>query len=125
MTETPKAITEYFRCVNAEDWEAFADLWTEDAELVAIGARTRRGRDAVLSYYAKVFDPWAEHHDEPTRILVADAAVTVEVSFRGTTLEGVDVAFDAIDLFDLVDGRIARLSNWYDILAARRAVGMT
>jgi ketosteroid isomerase-like protein len=124
MQKVPEAITEYFRCVNREDWEPFAELWTEDAELIALGARPRHGREEVLGYYEKVFSPWHEHFDEPTRILVADSTVTVEVRFRGVTQEGAHVEFDALDLFDLCVDRISRLSNWYDVIAARKAIGM-
>ena len=33
------------------------------------------------------------------------------------------VVFDAVDLFDVDDGRIRRLSNWYDLVYARKAQG--
>lgn len=36
--------------------------------------------------------------------------------------EGREAAFDAVDVFDLRDGRIGALSTWYDLVAARRAV---
>jgi ketosteroid isomerase-like protein len=120
--ETPWAVSTYFRCLDAEDWETMEEIWTEDARLRAVGARVREGRDEVVGYYRKLFDPWIEHHDTPTRVIVAGDVVTVEVTFSGRTRTGREASFDAVDVFDLRDGRICALSNWYDLVAARRAV---
>ncbi|MCW2984331.1 MAG: nuclear transport factor 2 family protein [Conexibacter sp.] len=117
-------IVEYFACVNGEDRERLADLWAADGELRAVGARPRVGRVAVMDYFAKIFDPWLHHHDEPTRIVVADGESTAvaEVTFHGTTHDGRQVRFDAVDVFDLLDGRIQRLTSWYDIDYVRRSL---
>ena len=48
--------------------------------------------------------------------------VTVEVTFTGRAVNGREAAFDAVDVFDLRDSRIAALSTWYDLVAARAAV---
>lgn len=120
--QTPHAVAEYFRCLDAEDWEAMEDIWTDDVRLRAVGARPREGRDDVMRYYRRLFDPWEVHHDQPTRVVVAGDVVTVEVTFSGRTRDGVEASFDAVDVFDLRDGRITALSNWYDLVAARRAV---
>lgn len=122
LAESPLAIREYFRCLNEEDHEAFARLWHADAELVAVGTRTRRGRDDVLTYYRAALGPWPTHHDEPTRILPCGSAVTVEIHFSGATAAGRPVEFDAVDVFDLDGGgaSILRLSTWYDIDKVRK-----
>lgn len=114
----------YFRCLDTEDWSRMADLWTADAELLAVGARPRKGRDDVIGYFAKLFDPWSEHEDRPTRVVVAEAEQTVlaEVTFSGTPPGGGPVSFDAVDVFDFRDDRIRKLSNWYDVALARKAL---
>jgi len=33
------------------------------------------------------------------------------------------VSFDAVDVFDLKDGLIRRMSNWYDVAYARSVLG--
>lgn len=125
MTDAKTVIvTEYFRCINSEDWTAFADIWADDAILHAVGAKPRYGRHDVIAYFPRIFSVWAEHLDSPTRMLATADTVTVEVSFVGRTHTGAEATFDALDLFDIADGRITRLSNWYDISAARRAVGV-
>jgi ketosteroid isomerase-like protein len=117
-------IAEYFDAVNAEDWAALGALWEPDAELVATGARPRRGRDDVVAYYPRVLAPFPSHVDQPGRRIAQGSAVVVEVSFTGVTGDGRPVAFDAVDVFDLTPdrARIRRLSTWYDTAAVLRQV---
>lgn len=115
----PEAISTYFSAINSEDWDLLATVWRDDAELVAVGARARQGRDAIVKYYPKTLAPWKEHLDEPRRFIVAGDTVTVEIHFTGRSADGIDVEFDAVDVFDLVDGRIQRVTNWYDVAAVR------
>lgn len=116
-------VSAYFAAVNAEDWAALAGLWEPDAELVAAGARARHGREAIVAHYPKVLAGYAEHEDRPVRYIRDGSTVVVEVAFTGRTTAGRPVAFDAVDVFDLVGPRIRRLSTWYDTAAVRRQVG--
>jgi uncharacterized protein (TIGR02246 family) len=112
----------YFAAVNAEDWDALAELWEPDAELYATGARPRHGREAILAYFPRLLAGWAEHTDRPGRRITEADTVVVEISFTGTTSQGRPVAFDAVDVFDLAGPRIRRLSTWYDTAAVLRQV---
>jgi ketosteroid isomerase-like protein len=122
MSETDNAsvVHAYFRCLNTEAWDKLAGLWHEDGELRAVGARPRQGRDEVLAFFHRLFDPWRAHLDEPTRVVVAGDVVVAEVRFTGTTHQGREVGFDAVDVIDLRDGRVCRLTNWYDLDYVRR-----
>jgi hypothetical protein len=51
---------------------------------------------------------------------VSGDVVTVEIAFTGETQEGVPVEFEAVDVFTLRDGRICRLTTWYDIERVRK-----
>ena len=117
-------VLRYFHCLDAEDWVHMRALWTSDGRLRAVGARPRDGIDAVIGYFSKLFDPWPSHEDKPVRLVVSepDQTVLAEVVFTGTTPAGRAVRFDAVDVFDFADGRIAKLSNWYDIDFARRSL---
>jgi ketosteroid isomerase-like protein len=118
--EVPEAIRRYFDGLNNEDWEDFTGIWTEDAELVGVGARTRKGRGDVMTYYSTVLVPYPVHHDDPYAIHVSGDVVTVEIAFTGETHEGVAVEFEAVDVFTLRDGRISRLTTWYDVDRVRK-----
>jgi ketosteroid isomerase-like protein len=115
-------VMRYFRCLDTEDWDGMRRIWRPDGTLRAVGARPRDGLDEVIGYFSKLFDPWPEHVDRPTRVLVFEEEGTVlaEVTFTGRTGDGREVSFDAVDVFDLVGGQIQRLSNWYDVDYARR-----
>ncbi|WP_395103941.1 nuclear transport factor 2 family protein [Actinomadura sp. SCN-SB] len=117
MSAGDDVVARYFAAVNDEDWTALRNLFTADAVLSATGARTRHGREDVLAYYPRVLARYAEHLDRPTRRLDFASTTVVEIAFAGRTVEGRPVAFDAIDVFDLRDGLIARLASWYDTAA--------
>jgi ketosteroid isomerase-like protein len=121
---TPPAIERYFAAVNAEDWTAIREVFAADAELRTVGAPTRRGRDEIAAHFPQVLAALPVHHDEVTRVVVADAVVTVEIHFSGRTATGAAVEFDAVDVFDLSpDGTtIEKLSTWYDTAAVGRQV---
>jgi ketosteroid isomerase-like protein len=108
------AIAGYFAAINGEDWDALADLFHDDAELRAPGTAPRLGGAAVATYFRDALAPYPVHRDEPTREIYAGDVVTVEIHFEGTLAGGGTLAFDAVDVFDLLDGRIHRLSSWYD-----------
>jgi ketosteroid isomerase-like protein len=115
-------VLSYFRCLDSEDWDTMRTLWHPESELRAVGTRPRRGVEQVIGYFSGLFTPWPRHTDAPTRLICNGETVVAEVTFTGTTPDGRDVTFDAIDVFDLEDGLIRRFSNWYDIAYARRVL---
>jgi len=114
-----EVIARYFACLNADDLDGFREIWHPDARFKAVGARWREGVDDIVAFFSRLFTPWPRHIDEPARIIIAGTTATVEVTFTGTTSDGRDVTFDAVDVFDIEDGRIRRLTNWYDIAYVR------
>jgi ketosteroid isomerase-like protein len=122
MNANEKTVRSYFECLDAEDWTRMRTLWQPDADLRAVGARPRSGVDDVIGYFSALFAPWPEHEDRPTRFIADGDAIAVNVTFYGTTADRREVSFDAVDVFDLRDGRIARLTNWYDIAYARKVL---
>lgn len=121
----PGPVVRYFDCVNRESWEAFSTLWTEDSEVQQPGSRPRRGAEEIGAYFRRMFGSWSGHVDTPTRVLVAESAVTVEVTFGGTTAQGIPVAFNAVNIFDLEGPSIRRLTIWYDPSRVREALGLS
>ena len=118
-TPITDVVNAYFTAANADDWDGLRRVMADDAEVFLMGARPRKGIDDVMSLYQRLFTPWAEHNDDPTRILVDGNAATVEVRFTGTTADGKTLGFDAVDVIDIEDGKIRRLTNWYDLMWVR------
>ena len=113
-------IARYFERINAEDYEGVAALFAPDAVVVPAGGRPRRGRAEIAAYYAKILAPFPEHHDEPVRVVVGGDDVTVEIAYRGVLANGRELAFDALNVYRLSGGLIARLTQWYDTDRVRR-----
>ncbi len=122
MTSIEDTIRTYFASINSEAWDDLHQIWTAEATLSAVGARPRHGPDDIVAFYRTLFRPWTDHADTPARILVSGTSATVEVVFRGVTGDGREVTFDAVDVFDFEgpDCRVARLTNWYDLVLVRR-----
>jgi hypothetical protein len=118
--ELPAPVRTYFEALNAEDFSRLATIWSATSELRAVGARDRHGPEEIMSYYRPLFGPWAEHEDRPTRVVVADDVAVVEVSFAGVTHAGTEIAFDAVDVFDLAHGQVERLTCWYALAWLRK-----
>jgi uncharacterized protein len=113
--EVPEAIRRYFAGVNGEAWDDFRGIWHEDAEVDVVGGMRFRGLDEIMAYYPRVLASFPVHHDDPYGIHVSGDVVTVEIAFAGETEAGVPAAWEAVDVFHLVDGRVKRLTTWYDL----------
>ncbi len=110
----------YFDGINGEDYAAVAALFAPGGTLIAPGTEPRTGADAIAAYFAAALAPYPEHYDDPTRIIHAATTATVEIHFTGRLASGAPLEFDAVDVFDFdADGRIERLSSWYDSHAVR------
>lgn len=111
----------YFNGLNTEDWHGLEALLCEDAELEAPGAR-RRGASAVAKYFSDALAPYPKHLDKPGRRVIVGCTAAVEIRFVGRMVNGAPMEFDAVDVFDVRDGRIARLTSWYDSHEVRRGL---
>jgi ketosteroid isomerase-like protein len=118
--DAPEVIRTYFDSINTEDFERLAGIWADDVELKAVGARPRTGRDDVMDFYGGIFEPWAAHDDHPTRVVADGDVVVVEIVFTGTTHDGKEISFPAVDIFDLEDGKIRKVSIYYDLTWVRK-----
>jgi ketosteroid isomerase-like protein len=116
MTRTNRdVVNAYFAAINSEDYDALPGLFHEDAVWRATAARSRRGRDDVVTYYPRALALFPEHYDDPTRFIEEADTIVVEITFTGKTPDGMPVMFEAIDVFDFEDGYIKGFSSWFDM----------
>ena len=115
-------IQAYFDRMNSEDWEGLGDLFDEDAVLEAPGFPRQRGRETVRGYFRAALGIYPKHYDDPVRIVVAGDTVTVNIHYEGTLANGHQLSFDAVDVFDLRDGKIVEQTSWYDSHMVRQAL---
>ena len=107
-------VRRYFDAVDAEDFDTLRRVLHPDVELTACGSRPRRGAEAVIDLFGKIFERFPVHSDRPTRLICDGEVVVAEIHFEGRSATGIDVSFEALDVFDVVDGRIVRLTQWLD-----------
>ncbi len=112
---TPRAVVEaYFAAVNAEDLDTLRGLFHSDIELRACLAPSRHGVEAVMAFFGSVFARYPVHSDIPTRLICQGDTVVAEIHFEGRSATGAEITFEAVDIFDFSEGRIRRLSQWFD-----------
>jgi ketosteroid isomerase-like protein len=115
-------IQAYFDRMNSEDWEGLGELFAEDAVLEAPGFPRQRGRKTVSGYFRAALGIYPKHYDDPVRIVVAGDTVTVNIHYEGTLANGYQLSFDAVDVFELRDGKIVEETSWYDSHMVRQAL---
>jgi len=116
-----QTVERYFATMNAEEWDEFSTLWTDDALLTPVGARPRIGPKDITDFYSGLFGAWQTHWDQPTKAFTADdGSIGSAVTFTGRTTRGLEVSFDAVDLFEFRAEKISKLANYYDLLHVRQ-----
>lgn len=118
--DAPEPVLSYFAALNEDRFDDLRDVLREDVVVSPPGMDDVQGVEAAIAHYRRLLAGFPEHVDEPTRALPSGDAVTVEIDFRGRLEDGRPVEFQAVDVFDLVDGRIARVRIWYDTHGVRR-----
>jgi ketosteroid isomerase-like protein len=115
-------VAAYFVAINAERWDDLASLFDQAVSYRTPGTRVRTGHEDVLAYFRSMFDMWPNHDDRPIHVLVDGDAAAAEVHFTGTTADGRQIDFDAVDIFHFQAERIISLGTWYDLVAVRAAL---
>jgi len=117
---TRALIRRYFAAVDAEDLTTLREVLDPDISLTACGSRPRDGIDDVIKMFSKIFELFPGHSDSPGRLICEDDHIVAEIHFKGRSAGGVDIAFEAVDVFEIHDGRIVRLTQWFDSAALAR-----
>jgi ketosteroid isomerase-like protein len=124
-------IEEFIAARNARDRERIAALLTDDVEWVLPRSHEREsptGPDAVDALAGgltgTVFD-LATIKREVKRITAEGDVVAVEQTMSGTTLDGKDYSNEYVWIYELREGRIARIFEHMDTLILARVMDRT
>lgn len=117
--DMPEVVLNYFRLVNEDRTDELMELFHEDAETFPVMSAPLRGREEIRGYYADVKHRVPQHSDVPVRIWRDGTSYAVELDFKGVTAAGERLEFSAVDLFDIVDGRIKRIKVYWGRLPGR------
>jgi len=119
---TRAVVEAYFAAINTDAFADLAEVFAEDVEIHTVGAEPVVGREAALAHFPAVLANYAEHTDRVTRWIETPGAIVTEIDFEGKLADGRPVVFPALDVFDLRDGRIVKVTTWYDTRDVRRQV---
>jgi limonene-1,2-epoxide hydrolase len=112
----------YFAAINADSFADLAKVFTPDVEIHTVGTRPVVGREAALAHFPRILARFTEHDDQVTRWIDTPDAIVTEILFEGRLAGGRPVSFEALDVFDVADGVITRVTTWYDTRDVRRQV---
>lgn len=126
-------ITRYYAAFNAADWTGMLDCLTDDvAHDINQGGR-ETGRPAFAAFLARMERCYRERVEDLVVMTSADGLrASAEFTIHGTYLvaddglppaRGQGYTLPVGAFFDLRDGRIARVSNFYNLQDWLRQVG--
>jgi steroid delta-isomerase-like uncharacterized protein len=126
-------ITEYFAAFNAGDAEGMLALVTEDVEHHVNQGAIRHGKAAFAEFLAEMDRAYAERAEDIVLFATGDGTrAAAELTIHGTykaTQEGLPLAAGQTyvlpvgSFFTLRDGRIARVTTYYNMADWLRQVG--
>jgi steroid delta-isomerase-like uncharacterized protein len=134
MNDTTHAVlAAYYAAFNRADWPAFLDLMTDDVVHDLNQGSREIGRDAFAAFMARMNRCYAEQIEDLTLLASVDglraaAEFTVVGRYRATD-EGLPEAtgqsyrLPGGAFFELRDGKVARVTNYYNLQDWLRQVG--
>ncbi|MDN5914367.1 MAG: nuclear transport factor 2 family protein [Pseudonocardia sp.] len=123
------AVEGYFAAMNSDRFDDLKAVFAPDVEIHTVGAEPVVGRDAALAHFPAILSGYSAHDDRVTRWITGSdddgvGAIVCDIAFAGRLVDGREIRFDALDVFDVRDGLITCVTTWYDTrLVARQVRG--
>jgi uncharacterized protein len=127
--QTRTLIKTFVAARDAGDRERVAEMVTEDVEYAlprSLGREPMHGEaaiDALAGATTGEYFDLSTIKREVTRITIEGEVAAVEQVMSGTTLEGRDYINDYVWIYELRNGKFARLIEHVDTLQAARTLG--
>ncbi len=123
--QTIELIERYYAAFNNADWDGMLELMTDDVAHDLNESRREVGRDAFRRFFERMNRSYRERIEAVTPMVSADGArASAEYIVSGTYLEtdaglpearGQTYRLPGGAFFDLRDGKIARVTNYYNL----------
>ena len=115
MQQNLLVVQRYFSSLNETRLDRLGDVFAEDATLHFPTYEPIRGLPAIRSFYTSVLKYYPKHFDNPVKFFFSDdGGIAVEIHFEGETIGGLPMVFDAVDVFEVKNGRVQNLHIRYD-----------
>lgn len=111
-----RAVRGYFLAIRAMDPEAIANTFAADgATSDPMGAPPISGRDAVRGFFESVFKNFKSVALTEDSVFVAGNGAGVKWSGQGTSVNGKEVKFEGIDVFEVnQEGKIQNIWAYWN-----------
>jgi hypothetical protein len=126
--EVEEAFLQYWRLgAVGEDWEAWADLFTDDAHYVEHVLGSMQGRDEIKQWIVKIMDDYSELYTVYEWHMVDGNRVVVYMQNRrddpDPSLPPID--FPGVTILDYAgDGKWSREEDYWSVPGAQRATAL-
>src|SRR6185503_13896755 len=103
-----RAVRAYFLAIRAMDPEAIASTFAEDGTTYdPVGSAGVTGREAIREFFTSIFKNFKSAALTEDSIFVAGNGAAVKWTGKGTSINGGNVNFEGIDVFEInADGKI-------------------
>jgi steroid delta-isomerase-like uncharacterized protein len=122
-----------FDALNARDFDAWSDLWAEDAIEDVIVLGILRGRDEILDFMRGLLAASPDYGFTVDRVISDGNFAVVQWrgagNFTGAAFQGIDptgkhIETRGVDIFEIEGDKIVRNTVYYDGASFARQVGM-
>ena len=123
----------YFEALAARDPEAIVSHWHEDGVDDVVPLGVKRGRQEIEQMFREMFAAAPDLETTVTRIVAGEKEAAVEWRMRGTfngaPFQGIEptgrpLELRGLDMLEIEDGKIARITGYYDGAEYARQIGM-
>ena len=128
--ENAKAVRQAVDAINRRDIDAYLACCTTDVELVLPNAEiegTYQGQSGVRQFFDDIEGTGPDFRLEVERLesIGPDSVLaTIRATASGRST-GIDTGLDITNIYDLIDGKISRVTGYTDRGAALEAAGLS
>jgi steroid delta-isomerase len=111
-----RAVRAYFLAIRAMDADAFANTFAENGTTCdPMGAPPIIGRDAVREFFQSICKNFKSVALTEDHVFVAGNGAAVKWTGHGTSINGIEVRFEGIDMFEVnEDGKIQNVWAYWN-----------
>ena len=111
-----RAVRGYFLAIRAMDADAFANTFAEDGTTYdPVNAPGVTGREGIREFLQSICANFKSVSLDEDSIFVAGGAAAVKWTGKGTSVNGKDVRFEGIDVFEVnEDGKIQTVRAYWN-----------
>lgn len=113
-TEGREIVEQYYALANANDWDAWCDLFTEDMTMDEQLAGRIEGLATLRSMMQGMDKAYSKFQNVPKHIVIDDLEGAVVSHISAANAAGEPIEAEVMNYFRFRDGKIAYMANFHD-----------